>query len=601
MNREDVYYEYAGTSARSPGSARPGYATVGMSGLGNRPGQRPLDSHGLHGPHVAGISTYGHDDRLAPGSVYDGHHRFDRGPSSAIHSGMFENSQTWGFNGGVATMNGPMNGNGRLGARGVSRRAALPSTWTDPGSMGMPPMPPMPPIFDQSVGMNGSEHDLAVMAADSRGMMSTPASGDSEQLIPTAIVIKNIQFQCRKEILQGLMASMNLPQPYAFNYHFDKGVFRGLAFANFSTPEDTAVVIQKMNGLEVMGRKLRVEYKKMLPQDERDRIDREKREKRGQLEEQHRAPLPVHQQSALQALGVSVNKQASNSPLRDVDLNDPATLEFYTQLTLFKNDPSREVYIFSPDITPEQRRQIHILAHNMGLEHRSVGEADRRQLQIMKRPQHSPPIRTQSQLPNVSWEEHRRGLSRAATFDFAESRTASAYHALSRQNPTLELPGSPDTGIPNNLRTAKSFADLRAHSPSPAPSGSSYAGFGNGLSARYGDFTQSSLTTPPNLTPTTAHNAASSTDALLANNMSSLGLGYDTNGSHLRSRETPGAIGSQRPSANGAASRNPPDRQPRGPEWGDAGTGFGTRGRGHMQRSSDSSDAGRTSAASRFH
>jgi len=176
-------------------------------------------------------------------------------------------------------------------------------------------------MYDPGLGINGSEHDLtsiAGSAADARGLMTTPGSADSEQLIPTAIVIKNIQFQCRKEILQGLMASMNLPQPYAFNYHFDKGVFRGLAFANFSTPEDTAIVIQKMNGLEVMGRKLRVEYKKMLPQDERERIDREKREKRGQLEEQHRAPLPMHQQSALQALGVGVNKQQpTNSPLSE--------------------------------------------------------------------------------------------------------------------------------------------------------------------------------------------------------------------------------------------------------------------------------------------
>lgn len=167
-------------------------------------------------------------------------------------------------------------------------------------------------------GLNASDHDLSAMAghaADSRGMMSTPGS-DAEQLIPTAIVIKNIQFQCRKEILQGLMASLNLPQPYAFNYHFDKGVFRGLAFANFSTAEDTAVVIQKMNGRDVMGRKLRVEYKKMLPQDERDRIDREKREKRGQLEEQHRAPLPMHQQSVIQAaLSVGGKQQPGTSPL----------------------------------------------------------------------------------------------------------------------------------------------------------------------------------------------------------------------------------------------------------------------------------------------
>ncbi|KAI0804884.1 hypothetical protein GGR55DRAFT_304573 [Xylaria sp. FL0064] len=593
MNRGEMYYDYSTTAARSPGSMRQGYATVGLpSGLGgSRQGQRPLDVHGQH------VGAYGHDDRLGGASAYDSVQRYERMTPSAMHSAyMLDNNQTWGYNG-IATMNGPMNGNSRLGPRAVNRRAALPATWTDPTGMGIQPMSQM---FDPGMGMNGNEHDLQGMA-DARGMMTTPASADAEQLIPTAIVIKNIQFQCRKEILQGLMASMNLPQPYAFNYHFDKGVFRGLAFANFSTAEDTAVVIQKMNGLEVMGRKLRVEYKKMLPQDERDRIDREKREKRGQLEEQHRAPLPIHQQSALQALGVSVKQQPNNSPLRDVDLNDPATLDFYTQLTIFKNDPTREIHIFPTEVAPEQRRQIHILAHNMGLEHKSVGEAHNRQIQVQKRSENSPPVHTQTQFPNVSWEDHRRGLSRAATFDFAESRMgSSAYHTLGRQNPTLELPGSPDNGIPNNLRAAKSFADLRAHSPSPAPSGSSYAGLGNGLGARYGDFSQSSLTTPPNLTPTTAHNAASSTDALLASNMSSLGLSFDPNGSHMRNRDTPGAIGSQRPGANGA-SRNAPERQPRGPEWGETSSGFNGRGRGHMQRGSDSSDAGRNTGNSRFH
>ncbi|KAF2971456.1 hypothetical protein GQX73_g2063 [Xylaria multiplex] len=593
MNRGDMYYDYSATTARSPGSMRQGYATVGLpSGLGgSRQGQRPLDSHGQH------VGAYSHDDRLGGVAAYESLPRFDRMAPNAMHSPyMLDNSQTWGYNGGIATMNGPMNGNSRLGSRPVNRRAALPSTWTDQANLGMQPMTQM---FDSGMGINGNEHDIPGMAADARGMMTTPASADSEQLIPTAIVIKNIQFQCRKEILQGLMVSMNLPQPYAFNYHFDKGVFRGLAFANFSTADDTAIVIQKMNGLEVMGRKLRVEYKKMLPQDERDRIDREKREKRGQLEEQHRAPLPIHQQSALQALGVSVKQQPNNSPLRDVDLNDPATLEFYTQLTIFKNDPTREIHIFPTEVAPEQRRQIHILAHNMGLEHKSVGEAHNRQIQVQKRSENSPPVHTQNQFPNVSWEDHRRGLSRAATFDFAESRIgSSAYHTLGRQNPTLELPGSPDTGIPNNLRAAKSFADLRAHSPSPAPSGSSYAGLGNSL-ARYTEFSQTSLTTPPNLTPTTAHNAASSTDALLSSNMSSLGL-YDPNSSHMRNRDTPGAIGSQRPSANGAG-RNAPERQPRGPEWGETGSGFTSRGRGHMQRGSDSSDAGRNSGSSRFH
>jgi RNA recognition motif-containing protein len=109
-----------------------------------------------------------------------------------------------------------------------------------------------------------------------------------EELIPTAIVIKNIPFAVKKEQLVQLMTDLRLPLPYAFNYHFDNGVFRGLAFANFTTAEETAAVIESMNHFELNGRKLRVEYKKMLPLAERERIEREKRERRGQLEEQHR-------------------------------------------------------------------------------------------------------------------------------------------------------------------------------------------------------------------------------------------------------------------------------------------------------------------------
>lgn len=109
-----------------------------------------------------------------------------------------------------------------------------------------------------------------------------------EELIPTAIVIKNIPFAVKKEQLVQLMTDLRLPLPYAFNYHFDNGVFRGLAFANFTTADETAAVIDAMNHFELNGRKLRVEYKKMLPLAERERIEREKRERRGQLEEQHR-------------------------------------------------------------------------------------------------------------------------------------------------------------------------------------------------------------------------------------------------------------------------------------------------------------------------
>ncbi|SCU85624.1 LADA_0D08636g1_1 [Lachancea dasiensis] len=142
------------------------------------------------------------------------------------------------------------------------------------------------------------------------GAYSSRSSDDD--VIPTAIVIKNIPFAIKKEQLLEVIAKMNLPLPYAFNYHFDNGVFRGLAFANFATTDETTQVVHMLNGKEIGGRKLRVEYKKMLPQVERERIEREKREKRGQLEEQHRTTSALSLQS-LNKSSTNVNHNG-NSP-----------------------------------------------------------------------------------------------------------------------------------------------------------------------------------------------------------------------------------------------------------------------------------------------
>ena len=137
-----------------------------------------------------------------------------------------------------------------------------------------------------------------------------------EELIPTAIVIKNIPFAVKKEALVELMTQMNLPLPYAFNYHFDNGVFRGLAFANFTSADETAAVIEHLNHFDLQGRKLRVEYKKMLPLQERERIEREKRERRGQLEEQHRpmAASQLHNQPSMSSMSSHI-PASSPSPV----------------------------------------------------------------------------------------------------------------------------------------------------------------------------------------------------------------------------------------------------------------------------------------------
>ncbi|CRK19483.1 hypothetical protein BN1708_012641 [Verticillium longisporum] len=106
----------------------------------------------------------------------------------------------------------------------------------------------------------------------------------------------------------------------------------------------------------------------------------------------------------------------------------------------------------------------------------------------------------------------------------------------------------------------------------------------------------------PNLTPTTPGTSSTPGNDSLLNSLGALNLGAFEAATHAQPRNTPGAIGSQRPGA--VNSRNgAPERQPRGPEW-EASAGFGgrTRTNGHMQRGSeDSSDNGARSTASRYH
>lgn len=276
-----------------------------------------------------------------------------------------------------------------------------------------------------------------------------------------------------------------------------------------------------------------------------------------------------------------------------MDLNHPDTLSFYTELTLFRSDPSREIIVFPNSITPQQRRTVHILAHNMGLEHRSVGEGQHRQIHVIKETGATTPMHLP---PGVSADAHRRGLSRAATIDFAETRTSAPgqYGTLGRQGrhgPTLELPDSPDAGL-NALRGVKSFADLRSYTPSPSLSSSGYPQ-GSGAHApnvaQYGEYSASIGQNSSLTTPTTPGTASNNDPAMLISDLGSMSLGEPFNGNRLRPRENPGTIGSQRPGLNGSSSRTVPERQPHGPggDWGET-MGFGARSRtnGHTQRGS---------------
>jgi len=227
-------------------------------------------------------------------------------------------------------------------------------------------------------------------------------------------------------------ASLAIPTPYAFNYHLDtQGQFRGLAFANFRQSSDADAVVAALNGFDVQGRKLRVEYKKVLQAGEKERIEREKalrRMRSMQLEKEHLGMPQVQQHDEFGVIGQPVftpsrsfsggNQLASpytqsqhNSPpgvasmpipqqygvtspaslppatpthsvksssSAELDLNDAATLEIYSRILLFKDDHMRDELAFSRTLSPKQRRIVHLAAQKLGVYHYSIGEGEER-------------------------------------------------------------------------------------------------------------------------------------------------------------------------------------------------------------------------------
>jgi RNA recognition motif-containing protein len=221
--------------------------------------------------------------------------------------------------------------------------------------------------------------------------------------------------------------SMDIPQPYAFNYHFDNGIFRGLAFANYRNREETDVVVQALNGLELAGRKLRVEYKKVLPGQEKevfysteDIVEpvnspssklSSKKDRNYNQKETRQSPKQ-QQANPEQGRRSNASYEGRSSTIRScpmlstrfdsfaliesegpLDLNHPDTLLFYDQLFQFRSDPSRDIFVYPKSTTANQRRIIHYLSDRLGLFHYSDGDGSERQLHVVKKPANAAQLR----------------------------------------------------------------------------------------------------------------------------------------------------------------------------------------------------------------
>lgn len=331
--------------------------------------------------------------------------------------------------------------------------------------------------------------------APAQSTASGGTAGSDDDIIPTAIVIKNIPFNVKRETLLDIIASLSIPTPYAFNYHLDQqGQFRGLAFANFRQSVDADAVVAALNGFDVQGRKLRVEYKKVLQAGEKERIEREKairRMRSMQLEKEQQTavvpqkntyedygnPIAYSQRSFSSGSPFQPNSQyspplasmptptfsmpmpvpvaptqipptasssAADKAFGELDLNDPSTLEIYSRILLFKDDPMRDELAFSRTLTAKQRRIVHLIAQKLGVYHYSVGEGEDRYAVVTRI---DPNRQQQQQAPTQS-------LRQPHTL----SRTPSAY-----LNPT-----SANQSAHASLRVKKSMPDLKTlHSQAP--------------------------------------------------------------------------------------------------------------------------------------
>jgi RNA recognition motif-containing protein len=306
--------------------------------------------------------------------------------------------------------------------------SGIPSTGSAPNLTGYNSSG-MPQYGSQSLASLTNRNGLSGL----NGLWSRGAYGagmSDDDVIPTAIVIKNIPFAVPREQLLGVIESLGAPLPYAFNYHHDNGIFRGLAFANFRAPDEAASVVAALNGYDVQGRKLRVEYKKVLQPGEKDKIEREKALKRMRSiqfdsavmkdvppplnimpppphphQQQHHQPQQQqqqqhHQHSHSQSIAInrppsqhlnghanphlsesfgaapeaespphsasSATSESQNLPM-NLDLNDSMALDIYSRVLVFKEDRMRDELSFSKSLTPTERRIVHLVANKLGL------------------------------------------------------------------------------------------------------------------------------------------------------------------------------------------------------------------------------------------
>jgi len=96
-----------------------------------------------------------------------------------------------------------------------------------------------------------------------------PRTHESNSAFKTAtLVLKNLPFQLKQEKLEEMLNTYST-KPLNVSYLYDgTGMFRGMAFVKYKEIEHATQVFEALNNLDISGRKVRVEYKRVMKESE---------------------------------------------------------------------------------------------------------------------------------------------------------------------------------------------------------------------------------------------------------------------------------------------------------------------------------------------
>jgi RNA recognition motif-containing protein len=182
------------------------------------------------------------------------------------------------------------------------------------------------------------------------GTPTAISSTPSAEKPDTILVLKNLPFTLKQDQLQEILYSLSPSPPQSINLHYDGGMFKGMAFIKYRLLDDAIKVYEALNGLDVGGRKVRVEYK------------RKNNAKAGAVP----PDVPVEWQE------------------------DEELRKLWEQIKEFKENASQMELIFPPSLTSPHRKHVHNMADKLKLAHYSSGEGDQRSICVAKKAQSTP-------------------------------------------------------------------------------------------------------------------------------------------------------------------------------------------------------------------